>query len=65
MRVLVEIDNEIYRDIKSGKVYSSYREVPYEAVLAIANGMPLPEGHGDLVEWVKKKQIIDWLNEEV
>ena len=43
MKLLVEIDEETYKDIKKGKVYSSFRDVPQESVLAIANGTPIPD----------------------
>ena len=50
MQVVIDIDEETYADIKKGKVYSSYRDVPQESVLAIANGTPLPKGHGRLFD---------------
>lgn len=43
MKLVVEIDKETYKDIKKGKVYSSFRDVPQESVLAIANGTPIPD----------------------
>ena len=48
MELVVKIDDDTYKDIKKGKVYTSFRDVPQEAVLAIANGTPLPKGHGRL-----------------
>ena len=50
MKLVIEIDEETYKDIKKGKVYSSIRDVPQESVLAIANGIPLPKGHGKLID---------------
>ena len=50
MQIIIEIDEETYKDIKRGKIYSSYRDVPQESVVAIANGTPLPKGHGRLIE---------------
>lgn len=50
MQIVIEIDEETYNDIKRGKIYSSYRDVPQESVVAIANGTPLPKGHGDLID---------------
>ena len=50
MKLVVEIDEETYKDIKKGKIYSSIRDVPLESVNAIANGTPLPKGHGRLVD---------------
>ena len=50
MQIVVNIDEETYNDIKKGKIYSSFRDVPLESVNAIANGIPLPKGHGDLID---------------
>jgi hypothetical protein len=50
MQLVINIDEDTYKDIKKGKVYSSIRDVPQESVLAIANGTPLPKGHGDLID---------------
>ena len=50
MKMVIDIDEKNYADIKKGKVYSSYRDVPQESVLAIANGTPLPKGHGRLID---------------
>lgn len=44
MKLVVEIDEATYKDIKKGKIYSSIRDVPLESVNAIANGAPLPNG---------------------
>ena len=49
MKIVIEIDEETYNDIKLGKIYSSYRDVPQESVVAIANGTPLQKEHGDAV----------------
>ena len=50
MQIVINIDDETYNDIKKGKIYSSYRDVPLESVTAIANGTPLPKGHGRLID---------------
>ena len=50
MRLIINIDDETYADIKKGIIYSSIRDVPQESVVAIANGTPLPEGHGRLID---------------
>ena len=59
MQIVINIDEETYTDIKKGKVYSSYRDVPQESVLAIANGTPLPKGHGDLKDMGNLKYVFD------
>ena len=46
MQIVIDINEDTYKDIKKGKVYSSICDVPQESVLAIANGIPLPKGHG-------------------
>ena len=43
MKLIIDIDEDTYKDIKKGKVYSSVRDVPQESVLAIANGTPIPD----------------------
>lgn len=43
MQIVINIDEDTYKDIIKGKVYSSMRDVPQESVLAIANGTPLPK----------------------
>ena len=43
IELVIRIDEDTYKDIKKGKVYSSIRDVPQESVLAIANGTPLPK----------------------
>lgn len=55
MDIVVKIDEELYYNIKGGKIYSSYIDVPYESVVAISNGTVLPKGHGDLVD---KKDLL-------
>lgn len=46
MKLVVEIDEVTYKDIKKGKIYSSFRDVPLESVNAIANGTPLLKEYG-------------------
>lgn len=41
MKLVVEIDEATYKDIKKNKIYSSIYDVPLESVNAIANGTPL------------------------
>ena len=43
MQILIDIDEDTYNDIKKGKIYSSFRDVPLESVNAIANGTPLDD----------------------
>lgn len=50
MRIVIDIDEDTYKDIKRGKIYTSVRDVPQESVVAIANGIPLPKGHGRLID---------------
>lgn len=49
MQVVVNIDEDTYKDIKSGKIYTSVRDVPQESIVAIANGTPLSKGYGRLI----------------
>ena len=48
MKLIIDIDDETYNDIKKGKIYSSFRDVPLESVNAIANGTPLDNLTADL-----------------
>ena len=48
MQIVIDIDEDTYKEIKRGKIYTSVRDVPQESVVAIANGTPLPEHHGRL-----------------
>ena len=64
MQIVIDIDEETYADIKKGKVYSSYRDVPQESVLAIANGIPLPKGHGDLKDMGNLQYVFDLTRED-
>lgn len=50
MQIVIDIDEDTYKDIKRGKIYTSVRDVPQEAVAAIKNGTPLPKGHGRLID---------------
>lgn len=49
MKIVIDMDEDTYKDIKSGKIYTSVRDVPQESVAAIANGTPLPKGCGRLI----------------
>lgn len=43
MQIVIDIDEDTYKDIKRGKIYTSVRDVPQESVVAIANGTPMAE----------------------
>ena len=61
MKLVIEISDRTYNDIKKGKIYSSIYDVPMESVLAIANGTPLPKGHGRILD---EKDILDTENND-
>ena len=54
MQIVINIDEDTYNDIKKGKIYSSFRDVPLESVNAIANGTPLDEKELKLKRWIEK-----------
>ena len=54
MRLIINIDDKTYADIKKGIIYSSIRDVPQESVVAIANGTPIPK-HGRLIDAMRLK----------
>lgn len=43
MKLIINIDDKTYADIKKGIIYSSIRDVPQESVVATANGTPLDD----------------------
>ena len=47
MQIVIEIDKETYKEIK--KIVANGNEMCFMHIL-IANGTPLPEGHGDLID---------------
>lgn len=58
MKEIIEIDEEIYRHAKDGSKDSNDE---WNAMRAIANGTPLPKGHGDLKDADKLKHaFIKW-----
>ena len=60
MQVVIDIDEDTYKDIKRGKIYTSVRDVPQESVVAIANGKPLPKGHGRLIDASNLMTVTDY-----
>ena len=68
MRLVIDIDDKTYAEIKKGIIYSSIRDVPLESVVAIANGTPLPKGHGRLIDADKALDYfttnMNWVDEE-
>ena len=65
MQIVIDIDEDTYKDIKKGKVYSSVRDVPQESVLAIANGTPLPEPHGRIIDESKIHEVYTYTEEAI
>ena len=48
MQIVIDIDEEVYKDIKNGKIYTSIYDVQMISVVAVQQGTPLPKGHGVL-----------------
>ena len=48
--IVIKIDDKTYNDILIGRIYSSPRDVPQEAIKAIRDGKVLPKGHGRLID---------------
>ena len=46
MQIVVEIDDEVYKEIKEGLYDKNVRKM----AIAIGNGTPLPKGHGRLID---------------
>lgn len=49
-KIVIKVDDKTYEDILIGRIYSSPRDVPQEAIKAIRNGKVLPKGHGRLID---------------
>lgn len=56
MDILISIDEEIYRHAQN---VSEDSNDEWDAMRAIANGTPLPKGHGRLIDADELKKIID------
>ena len=54
MKVVIDIPDDIYNDIKDGYSCQEYADILFNL---ISNGVALPKGHGDLVE-------LDWIYNE-
>ena len=50
MQIMIDISEEVYKEIQDGKMYRSVYDIPQESVKAIKNGTPLPKGHGRLID---------------
>lgn len=75
VKLVIEIDESTYKDIKRGKIYSSVRDVPQESVSAIAHGTPLDDSElaetqayfdGQAYGWEEgRKALIDDVKAEI
>ena len=54
LKLIIEIDENTYKDTKKGKVYSSMRDVPQESVLAIAHGIPLDDVKAEIEKQIER-----------
>lgn len=62
MQIVIDISKEIYQEaIKSG--YSHLYDE--EVANAVANGTPLPKGHGDLISKAEVLHVIDERIEQI
>ena len=50
MQIVIDIDEKDYRDFQLQAVMLNPSEPSQRAKLAIANGTPLPKGHGRLID---------------
>ena len=69
MELVIKLDNKIYQDIIEGTRRERYSIVMYDFPVtiadAIADGMPLREGHGRLIDAdVLKDNVASWLKPE-
>ncbi len=54
MKIVIDIPDEEYERIQAMDWKNGHRWYSYETI-AIHNGTPLPEGHGDLVDYEELK----------
>ena len=61
MKLIIDINEDTYKDIKRGKVYSSVHEVPQESVLAIQTGTPIPDNatNGDVIKTMFQNSLYE------
>ena len=62
MKIVIEIEEAVYKaciPYKDTPIISSLANYNSEMTYAIANGTPLPKGHGDLIS---RQAVIDMLN---
>lgn len=54
MQVVIDIDDEIYERLRNSEVMvsglRSGKTFLSKVCMAVANGVPLPKGHGDLID---------------
>lgn len=55
MKIVIDIDEEVYIKAQAG-ILGSFGEI-------IANGTPLPEGHGDLIDIKALKGELWWVTD--
>ena len=56
VKLVIKMPEEVYKSITNGKNYISYQEYVEGA---IKNGTPLPEGHGDLIDYYDAVELIN------
>lgn len=59
MQIVIDIDEKDYKDFQLQEVMLNPAEPSQRAKLAIANGKPLPKGHGDLKDADELLRYID------
>ena len=47
MKIVIDVPDEIYKDIKNWKIHNFDYRVPLSCIL---EGIVLPKGHGDLID---------------
>lgn len=56
MQIVINIDKEVYNRTLT---YKDFPEIANLLLYAVANGVPLPKGHGDLIDKGKFKKWIE------
>ncbi len=50
IELIIKIPEHAYEECKKAKLTEALEGVPFHVMKAIANGTPLPKGHGDLID---------------
>lgn len=59
MQIVIDIDEETYTRIKTAMIINAGNTFYNEILTSVAEGTPLPKGHGELID---KDTVLDMMN---